>query len=181
MNLHSVDLVVIDKKRKKERELWNKLNAADFLYSYDLYSPITPWSSPLHVTPWVPDADQLNRAAFITNLERAAVADVVFIHRERNNDFKILNKLCTSSASVTEYACPLTSLRAVIPSVVSALAIWRRQFRIKMVTLPLVHEFMDWQKKNPHKSQTYINSTTNQWTQFQGFPYDLEEVWWRLF
>lgn len=96
------------------------------------------------MTPRVPDADQLNRAAFITNLERAAVADVVFIHREKNNDFKILNKLCTSSPPVTEYECPLTSLRGVIPSVVSALVTWRRQFKIKTVKLlQLVHEFMD--------------------------------------
>lgn len=33
------------------------------------YLPITPRSGPLHLTPWVPDADQPNLLVSITNLK----------------------------------------------------------------------------------------------------------------
>lgn len=33
------------------------------------YLPVAPRSSPLHLTPWVPDADQLDPFALITNLK----------------------------------------------------------------------------------------------------------------
>lgn len=35
------------------------------------YLPITPRPSPLHLTPWVPDADQLNLSALIINLKES--------------------------------------------------------------------------------------------------------------
>lgn len=44
------------------------------------YLLITPRSSPLHLTPWVPDADQLNQPVLIMNLgEKTTVGDVVCI------------------------------------------------------------------------------------------------------
>lgn len=44
------------------------------------YLLITPRSSPLHLTPWVPDADQLDQPVLIMNLgEKTTVGDVVCI------------------------------------------------------------------------------------------------------